>query len=136
VLVTVGRYINPVEAHIAKGRLEAEGITAYVQHEHHVWANWPISQALGYVKVQVNAEDIEVSRTVLEKCSAGEYALTENADDDNVTRCPQCGGTEIRRSNWRWKLALWGAVLVSVAIPYTIYRVECVSCHHAWKQKA
>lgn len=38
--ISIGRYINPIEAHIVKGRIEVEGIPAYVQYEHHVFITY------------------------------------------------------------------------------------------------
>lgn len=45
-LVTIERCTDPIQAHTLLGRLEAEGIRAFVAHEHHVWANWFMSDAL------------------------------------------------------------------------------------------
>lgn len=133
-LITIGRYLNPIEAHIVRGRIEAEGVQAYVQHEHHIWAKWTISLALGYVKVQVSLEDVEEASAILENLQAGEYALAEEADTDPIC-CAKCGGTKIERVDWSWRLALWGVMFFSVVIPYTIYRVKCVECKHSWTQK-
>jgi len=134
-LITIGQYINPIEAHIVKGRLEAEGVAAYIQHENHVWANWTLSQALGYVKVQVSPEDVEAASAIIEKYMAGEYTLTEDEDNKNIGQCPQCGSIRTEQVDWSWKLALWIMILFPLAIPYTIYRVECTECHHIWTQK-
>ena len=35
-LVTIATFTNPLEAHIVRGRLQAEGIETYVAHEHHI----------------------------------------------------------------------------------------------------
>ena len=40
------------------GLLQAEGITAFVAHEHHIGNNWPLSTALGWTKVQVLPEEL------------------------------------------------------------------------------
>ena len=76
-LITIERYPNPIEAHIVKGRIEAEGVPAYIQHEHHIWAKWTISLALGYVKVQVRRKDVEACCAIIKKLQAGEYALAD-----------------------------------------------------------
>lgn len=133
-LITIGRYLNPIEAHIVRGRMEAEGIPACVQHEHHIWAKWTISLALGYVKVQVREEDVEAAYAVLENIQSGEYALEEESGGASIC-CAKCGGTETEGVNWSWKIALWGVMFFSLVIPYTIYRVKCVDCKHTWTQK-
>jgi hypothetical protein len=133
-LITIGRYLSPIEAHIVRGRLEAEGIPAYVQHEHHIWANWTISLALGYVKLQVREEGVKAAVAVIENIQSGEYALLVEADTAS-TCCAKCGGTETERVNWSWKMALWGVIFFSLVIPYAIYRVRCAECNHSWTQQ-
>ncbi|NOX42698.1 MAG: DUF2007 domain-containing protein [Gammaproteobacteria bacterium] len=64
--VTVRAYNSPIEAYLAKGRLEVEGIPAYLAHENHVWVDWVYSQALGGVKVQVLAENAENASKILD----------------------------------------------------------------------
>ena len=133
-LVTIGRYLNPIEAHIVRGRIEAEGVQAYIQHEHHIWAKWTISLALGYVKVQVRSEDVGASLAIIEKLQAGEFALLDE-EEPETSCCPKCGSSKTDRVNWSWKLALWGIMFFSIVLPYTIYRVKCVECKNTWTQK-
>ena len=56
-LVTITSYSEPLEAHIVKGRLEAEGIPTFIANEHHISAAWYLSNALGGVKIQVHKQD-------------------------------------------------------------------------------
>lgn len=79
-LITVATFTSPWEAHIAKGRLEAEGITVYIADEHHIWVNWFYSQALGGVKLQVSDLDVPDAARVLSELSAGAF------DDDPPER--------------------------------------------------
>src|SRR5512140_1473298 len=74
-LVTVGVYVSPHEAGLAKGELEAYGIPAFVADEFAIGANPLLSNALGGIKVQVPAGYLEEARKVL----AAE-ALREIAD--------------------------------------------------------
>lgn len=133
-LITVGRYLNPLEAYIVKGRLEAEGIPAFVQHEHHIWAKWTISLAIGYVRVQVNRDDLDDSFAIIRRLDAGEFALVDE-EEHELSRCPTCNSANIVRVNWSWKLALLGAMFLSILIPYTVFRVKCIECKHSWTQK-
>ncbi|MDP6967887.1 MAG: DUF2007 domain-containing protein [Gammaproteobacteria bacterium] len=50
---TVASFMSPIEAHIAKERLESEEIPSFVAHANHVWANWSYANALGGVKIKV-----------------------------------------------------------------------------------
>jgi len=91
-LITVESFSDPLEAHIAKGRLEAEGIQAFVANEHHIWANWMISHALGGVRVQVASENIDDAKRVMEQHISGGYEknLNQEFNDLNIKFCPSC----------------------------------------------
>ncbi|RJQ49565.1 MAG: hypothetical protein C4528_00130 [Gammaproteobacteria bacterium] len=65
-LVTVATYDLMPYAHIAKGRLEAEGIPAVLADEHLVQADWLYSPAVGGIKLQVEAEFAGRARAVLD----------------------------------------------------------------------
>ena len=53
------------DAHIAMGRLAAEGIDAWLADEHLVQTDWLYSVAVGGIKLQVRPEDAEQARTIL-----------------------------------------------------------------------
>ena len=52
-LTTIGRFSHPLEAQIARARLEAAGIPAFVADEHTINMQWLYSNALGGVRLQV-----------------------------------------------------------------------------------
>ncbi|MCL5668981.1 MAG: DUF2007 domain-containing protein [Gammaproteobacteria bacterium] len=64
-LVTVATYDLMPYAHIAKGRLEAEGIPSFLADEHLVQADWLYSPAVGGIKLQVEAEFAARAHAVL-----------------------------------------------------------------------
>lgn len=51
--VTVGWYLHPIEAEIARGRLESEGIPAFLHSNNHSQLDWPITLALGGINPSV-----------------------------------------------------------------------------------
>lgn len=63
--VIVASYTRPVEAHLARGRLEAEGIQAFVLDEQAITVNPFLAPALGGVKVAVAAADASRAREIL-----------------------------------------------------------------------
>jgi len=65
-LVTIGSYTHATDAHIARTKLEFEGIRAILLDEAMVTMNWFYSNALGGVKVQVFESDAEMARKVLD----------------------------------------------------------------------
>ena len=65
-LVVVATFLDPNQAHVVRSHLEAEGIHAALDGEHHVAADWFISNAIGGVKLLVHERDLE--------CPSGERA--------------------------------------------------------------
>lgn len=65
-LVTVATYDRVMDAHIALGRLTAEGIEARLFDDQMVQMDWLYSIALGGVKLRVARGDAKAARAVLE----------------------------------------------------------------------
>lgn len=86
--VTVGSYSFPYEAHLARAKLESEGIPAFVADEHTINMQWLYSQALGGVKVQVPEDFAEQARELLEE------DLAQRPIEQELINCPQCGACE------------------------------------------
>ena len=78
--VTVATYDKPVDAHIARGRLAAEGIEAQLFDENMVQMDWLYSIALGGIKLRVSRGDEKAARKVLET----DYSKT--LDDTDLGR--------------------------------------------------
>lgn len=83
-LVTVAQYHDPVDAQLLQGRLQAEGIPAFLADEHLIEANRLLAIMLGGVRVQVSADDLPRAQAVLERIEAGDYALDEDADPESL----------------------------------------------------
>jgi hypothetical protein len=96
---TVAACRETSEAHLLRGRLEAEGIPAIVMHENHTGVYWTFSTGLGGAKVQVPDELWREARQIESLCREGEFrALLQSAvgDLDEIT-CPFCGSGEYRK---------------------------------------
>ena len=133
-LVTVGSFIDALQAHLARGRLEAEGLHPVIAHEHHVWADWLISTALGGVKVQVPRAEAEAAREVLEQLAQGAYALDETTVDE--PHCPRCGSRQVSRPRGRWKLAFVGLMFFKLPLPFRTDTLRCEDCGYRWQPVA
>ncbi len=129
----VSLHTTPVEAHIIRGRLLAEGIPAFVLYEHHIWANWSVSNALGSVRLFVPSDRIADAHAVLRSIISGTYeqALIE---DQGVSRkaCPNCGSTRTGVHAWLWKLTLAVLFTLSIPFPYTSHLYSCDDCKTSW----
>lgn len=74
-MLTVAAYTDPLLAPIVRGRLEAEGIAAWVADEHTVLNDWALRQALGGVKVRVAPAQFVEARAIVREFDAGAFLL-------------------------------------------------------------
>jgi ribosomal protein S27AE len=131
---TVSTHTTAIEAHIVRGRLECEGIPAFVAFEHHIWAKWSLSVALGGVRVQVPFSYLKEAVQVVENINSGKYKieLEEEIICSDSISCPKCGSEVSYPLNWSGKLALVVIFLFLVPLPYTHHLMKCGKCSHTW----
>jgi rubredoxin len=131
-LVTVATYMFPWEAHITRGRLEAEGVAAFVADDNLVQMNWGYAWAIGGVRMQVSRRQLGEARLVLRNLDAGAYADTSVDEKDDSLRCPRCSSTKFDIGRSSSTLAL-----ILVALFYTVplplpKRHHCRNCGYDW----
>ena len=133
-LKTVATFTNPIEAHIVRGRLECEEILAFVSHEHHIWANWALSQALGGVKVQVPSSDVEIASSVISDINSEKFleVMDESKNHENDLTCARCNSNKISSVSWSWKLSLVAFFVIMIPLPYTTKHLKCETCKLSW----
>ncbi|WP_338763892.1 DUF2007 domain-containing protein [Massilia sp. METH4] len=71
------RCLDPVQAHVLRGCLEAAGIRAAVMDEHHSQVDQLISPALGGARVLVHERDLAAAKDVLAAFERGDLALRD-----------------------------------------------------------
>ena len=76
---TVASYHDPIEAHIACGRLRAEGVDAHVADDQTAVANWEWRLAVGGIRLRVADADATRAYAVLRELESGGYALVDEA---------------------------------------------------------
>ena len=132
-LVTIETFTSPWDAHIARGLLESEGIASFVFDEHYVGMEWPMSQALGGVKLKVPVSDVERARVVLRELKEGRYeaALDEELALERPT-CQRCGSIELElfRSGASRLLTFIAGFLTSTPFPPPISGQRSRKCGH------
>lgn len=79
---TIAAYLDPIEAQLALGLLQAEGIPARLDDSGTAIANWEWRLAIGGMRLRVPEEQALHARRVLAALDAGEYALDDGAADD------------------------------------------------------
>jgi hypothetical protein len=77
-LVTIARILEPVDAQILQGRLEAEGIPTFLADQQLIQTYNLIAIAVGGVRLQVSAGNAERARAVLAAVAEGRYELSDD----------------------------------------------------------
>jgi hypothetical protein len=81
-LVLLARVLEPVQAHILQGRLQAEGIPVFVADGQLVQTNPLWTFALGGVRLLVPEHLLGRAQAVIAALEQGRYALDEDAAPD------------------------------------------------------
>lgn len=108
---TVARFHDPIEAHIACGRLRAEGIDAHVADDQLGFANWEWRLAVGGIRLRVADAHAARARDVLHELDAGRYALEPEAGDDADLQRPPL-------ESWSSRIAWVALVLFNLPLPW------------------
>lgn len=100
-IVVLHTYPNPVDAHLARTRLEAAGIPCFLSNESLVALNVMYSPAAGGVRLHVYARDTGTAAEVL-RDPTHMYARPGGLATDPTPRdpttaltCPRCGAHDI-----------------------------------------
>lgn len=126
-MVTVGWYLHPIEAEIARGMLESEGIPAFLHSVGYSQLNWIMTLALGGILLQVPASAEQEARALL--------ASIENRPDDGTQpseSCPKCGGTEVEKVKMTWRVALLIVHFLNIPLPFSTRERKCRTCGRVW----
>jgi hypothetical protein len=107
-LVTIAAYWYPLQAYIAQGRLECDGIWSMVADDVLIQVNWLYCLALGGVKLKVKESDVAAAVQSLEPQPVNQLWLEQQAGPEEM-RCPDCGSMDIRfeRLDLPWVLTSW-----------------------------
>lgn len=130
---TVASFTEPYLAHLARGKLTSEGITAVVTDEYLIQTNWTLSNAIGGVKVLVPDEELERALTVL---APDQYACDtmSGGTDTSVSEdvCPVCGSRDITANRY----SLWSlipSILLRLPVFFRRNKWACRTCKAKWK---
>lgn len=135
--VTVAAYATPWEAHIAKGRLESEGVPVFIAHEQHVWLNWMYSNALGGVKLRVASVNAERAGEIINAVASGECeaALRKEIPSTQDNLCPECKNLESTSRFSAGTIALIFLMYFAGGVIFPARRElhTCSNCGHQWR---
>lgn len=129
-LVTIATFGLPVEAHIARSKLESEGIDAIVADDNIVSINWLYSSAVGGVKLQVPESQALRAREILD-------AVTNTGKEGEVVLlpCPKCHAPSVKVENASFWQRFFGMFAFLFGSPWPVKRVwRCANCGHTVKE--
>lgn len=137
-LVRVASFSLSTEAHMARAKLESEGIPAAVTNENTAYT-YPLytSTPLGSVDVLVRERDLERATEALrEVLQRGQpEALRARAPEAYAAPpCPMCGGTDVRREGLGLVRIIIAVLMLGV--PFALFRPRwsCAECGARWKR--
>ena len=135
-LKVVATFREAHTAHLAKAKLESEGIPAWVADEHLIRMQWLYSQALGGVKVRVPEEFAGRARQILETDHASDLSRIDEArlPPTQEELCPACGAETVAAS----RLArITKTLSLGIGIPFVARssRLRCSTCGHRWRRQ-
>lgn len=142
-LVVVGRFIFPYQAHMLAGKLETEGIQAFVHGENLMGMNMLYNGLAGGVRVEVKRSDLEAANEVLKQIDSNitpaEELPTAIAVDDvqyDLVKgiCPECGTASVYfKSGSIGSNVGIGVVVLALGIPLKVdHKYFCYTCHYEW----
>lgn len=143
-LVVVARFIFPYQAHMLAGKLEAEGITAYVHGENFMSMNILYNGMAGGVRVEVKQSDLDAANEILKQIESNVTPSTElpeaiAVDDikfDLVKGiCPECGTASVYfKTGSVGSNVGFAVVVLALAVPLKFeHKYFCYTCQYEWK---
>ncbi len=130
--VIVARFVGLNEALLAKGQLDAAGIASTLIDDNMVRMDWFYSNAVGGVKLAVQAKDEADARAVLDSPIPENFEV-EGVGDYEQPRCPKCNSAEITFESLDKPLA-YGSMWMGVPIPFGANHWHCEACGAKWEE--
>ncbi|QLE55354.1 putative signal transducing protein [Nostoc sp. TCL26-01] len=96
--VTVATFSNYIDANLAKQLLESQGIQCYLANESLVNLAWHLTVAVGWIKLQVNPQDIDLAKTLL---TADNFEVQTSVDES----LPDDEADDLETPSWADKTA-------------------------------
>lgn len=121
-------YTLLAEAHIARTKLESEGVRAFIKDEFS--ANLNIFHDNSGVGLMINEDDLEKAVEILAPPEEKPYSdITAKAYE---SRCPKCMSTDLTRLLRNPLFLVMSVLLLMLPYPFLFGRMRCRSCGHIW----
>ena len=127
-MLTVATFSKPEEAHMLRLRLEAGGVPAYIQDENMVQTDWLYSNAIGGVRVQIDEDDADRAKEILQDPGI-------EAEPAQMPACPDCASTNTAPDELPRRLSFLSMMLAGIPFLFSKTRWKCTDCKHVWNEK-
>jgi len=142
-LITIATCNELTEAHILKGRLEAEGILCFLGDEHIVGAQPFYAVAVGGIKLKVPENDADEAKAILASIQGGhaDFILDEielappMQEPAQAQTCPRCDSDKIAEEKYNKAAFSLRSLFPDFLLPLLNRRYKCYNCGHQWKNK-
>jgi rubredoxin len=131
--VAVASFSQPVEAHLARTKLESEGIPCVVGDENLIRVDWLLSNAVGGVKLMVPRSEVERARDALRPRPRLVVVAERGEPSDGDLICPRCRSDDVYYSRYNRRIAGVFILLLGFLIPWRDRRWACTQCGYEWK---
>ena len=132
--IAVASFSQPVEAHLARTKLESEGIPCVVGDEHLVRVDWLLSNAVGGVKVLVPRSEEQRARDALRPRPRLVAVAGQRTIVDGEMVCPRCHTDNVYYSHYNRRVAGFFILLLGFLVPWRDRRWTCTECGYQWKE--
>lgn len=131
-MVTLRQFRDLPEALLAKGSLDSAGIQCALADDNMVRMDWFYSNAIGGIKLLVNAGDAADAEQVLSQ-PIPDHLDVSGVGDFEQPKCPKCGSLDVgfRES----QPAAYLSMALSVPIPFRKRAWHCHSCDVEWEEE-
>jgi hypothetical protein len=134
VLRTVATYEYAHFAHLAKTKLESEGIECFIFDEYTSSINWFYTNAIGGIKLKVRGEDYERASIILKE-NAYDNNNIDEADEAIKLSCPKCRSDNIRDEKFSKRFAYISILLLGFPLLFRKRKYECKQCDFKWSKE-
>ena len=124
-LITIATFNNVTKAHLARMKLDMEGIECVMQDENIVAIYNLYNNFVGGVKLQVRESDVPRAMEILQ------LQPLDAAPEEEV--CPECGSTDVKAEKFSRRLIFLSVLLLGFPLPFIRRKRRCRACGHKWK---
>jgi len=135
-LITIANFNEPLEANLAKIKLESAGIKCFLLGENFTATYWLASFADRGVKLQVKETEAKRALEILETKEGQRLKKDEEKDLTTETYdllCPKCHSENIEYEKFSRKAAFFSILFFRFPLPILKKSYKCRDCGYVWE---